>query len=104
MNIDKAAQATRKYFVACLRVYDRADIAYEYGIGPFSSPEEAQSACNRWNLHAVLEEIWDPSPATCMSAVEWQEDPDNDDGSPYSVAGIYRAMIDALIDDVKAVL
>lgn len=66
MNIDEAARATRGYFVMPgqegdpdgLYVLHEDDSSVEMR---FSSYDEAQAACDRMNLRAVLEAIRDAS-------------------------------------------
>ena len=58
---------------------------------------EAKAACDRLNFIAGLEMLRDPSGAM-IDAAAWFESPEH---GPRSNAGIWRAMIDALIKEVK---
>lgn len=98
MTIADAARATRKYFVARrpmpggmggFSVYDRT----AKPAGVFRTEDEAQAACDRLNLLAVLEAIREPSEAQMIA------------GTPASEHGVepdvYTAMIDELIAEVS---
>ena len=65
MNIDEAARATRKYWSAPHWEYQDVYFAHHAGCDPenvgalYGSWAEAQAACDRLNLLAVLEAIRD---------------------------------------------
>ena len=67
MNIDEAARATRKYWSAPHWEYQDVYFADHAGCDPenvgalYGSWAEAQAACDRLNLLAVLEAIRDTS-------------------------------------------
>ena len=102
MNIDEAARATRKYWSAPHWEYQDVYFADHAGGDPenvgalYGSCAEAQAACDRLNLLAVLEAIREPSAAMLCTGA------DADDGQTgiERVKHIYRAMIDALIAEV----
>lgn len=93
MNIDEAARATRKYWSAPHWKYQDVYFADHAGCDPenvgalYGSCAEAQAACDRLNLLAVLEAIREPSEAMAYSSLGQRE--------------MYQAVIDALIDEVE---
>ena len=96
MNIDEAARATRKYSVVppilgneYWRVIQHSDPTYTEVC--FNSPYDAQAACDRMNLRAVLEAIREPSETMVNTGY-------------YSSLGqreTYQTMIDALVAEVR---
>ena len=103
MNIDEAARATRKYWSAPHWEYQDVYFADHAGCDPenvgalYGSWAEAQAACDRLNLLTVLEAIREPNTVMLCAGV------DADDGQTgiERIKHIYRAMIDALITEVK---
>ena len=107
MNIDEAARATRKYSVyhapgehywivsSAPSVSQMRDFRIKAAL---PSEREAQAACDRMNLLAVLEAIMEPNTAMLCAGV------DADDGQTgiERIKHIHRAMIGALIAEVKA--
>ena len=110
MNIGEAAAATRKY-----SVYHAPGEYYwivssapsvsqmrDFGIkAALTSEREAQSACDRLNLLAVLACIREGSDAMCAAGSQDHKDAWGPD-APIFEHSVYRAMIDALIAEVKA--
>ena len=92
MNVDEAARATRKYKMEWMACDNGSVIEFVSSDSP-----DNQAACDRLNLIAVLEAIREPS-----EAMVWAP-PSRANQSPEDsmYAGIYRAMIDALIAEVK---
>lgn len=108
MNVDKAARATRAFFTAgwndiwdakVWQVFTSSEhVAASKG---FSSRDEAQAACDRMNLLAVLTCIREESDAMCAAGAQnhkaaWGPD------APIFEHSVYRAMIGALIAEVNA--
>ena len=100
----KAAPATRKYWPVPHREY--VSVYYVAFDGPqdpenigelFYSFKEAQAACDRLNLLAVLEAIREPSEGMEKAALLRYPNLGNGD-----VASIWYAMIDAAITEVKS--
>ena len=100
MNIDDAALATRKYdwFLQGPEGERKVCVWHGDDLLAFDSIPEAQTACDRLNLLAVLEAIREPSEALQTAAV-WRKADQEAIGDLY--ASVYRAMIDALIAEVK---
>lgn len=86
MNLTEAARATRKYFVT-----DSGEIALTVDVIR-RDRAEAQSACDRLNLAAVLEAIREPSDSS-LAYVAPEED---------AAKAHWINMVDALIAEVKA--
>lgn len=99
MNIDKAMMETRRYFVlswspdAFTVGTRRTDISAPSLNRTFKTRAEAQIACDRMNLLAVLEAIREPSEAMCIAG-------DDEDGT-IQPQWYWRTMIDALIAEVE---
>lgn len=102
MNIDDAARATRKfelavindeYFVAPFRIRRSAMDETMTVAGPLSCAE-AQAACDRMNLRAVLGAIREPTQTMVDAA------PRDDLRTLHGAVYVYRAMIGALIAEV----
>jgi hypothetical protein len=98
MSIDDAARATRRY-VPFLTV--NGWVAHDRPQWISSVPPEAQAACDRLNLAAVLRAIREPSEAmiragkTAGAGNVW--------GNSAGLSGnIFSAMIDALIAECDA--
>ena len=99
MNLTEAARATRKYYVmgdgrGNYRVCDHNNLE-EYDDLRFTSDEEVYSFCDRLNLAAVLEAIREPTGQMNKAGYEAFED------GYIAVTPRYKAMIDALIAEVK---
>ncbi len=102
MNIDKAAWATRAFFYSSWnglwdakvwQVFTSSEhVAASKG---FSSRAEAQAACDRLNLLAVLEAIREPSEAAVRAGYDAFED------GYVAIRPRLKAVIDALIAEVK---
>ncbi len=96
MNIDEAARATRKYWSAPHWEYQDTYFAAHEGYDPenvgelYGSCAEANAACDRMNLRAVLEAIREPSEAMV----------DTGHYSSFGQRETYQAMIGALIAEV----
>ena len=103
MNIDEAAKATRKYEFAENWIYDHWEysvhlVENDYQrIAIYKDQDEAIAACDRLNLIAALEAIREPSEAMQKAAMD--RDGFDTEGNLY--IGIFRAMIDALIAEVR---
>ena len=105
MNIDEAARATRKFNTTtiygcgkgpsgpavCLAGDDSGGGEFEI----FPSVADAQAACDRENLLAVLEAIREPTQAMIDAA------PGGDLATLHGAVYVWRAMIGALIEEVK---
>lgn len=98
MNIDKAARATRKYWSAPHWEYQDVYFADHAGCDPenvgalYGSCAEAQAACDRLNLLAVLEAIREPSEVMVA---------EGEAAYVYHPKNIWSEMIYALIAEVK---
>ena len=98
MNIDEAARATRAFYIEwnglkdakVWQVFTSEHVAASRG---FNSRDDAQAACDRMNLRAVLEAIREPSETMMDAGIERVEGGEPD--------VIYNAMIDALIAEVR---
>ena len=97
MNIDEAARATRGFYIEwnglkdaqVWQVFTSEHVAASRG---FNSRDDAQAACDRLNLIAVLEAIREPSDSS-LAYVAPEED---------AAKAHWINMIDALIAEVKA--
>lgn len=105
MSIDDAARATRKYWSAPHWEYQDVYFADHAGCDPenvgalYGSCAEANAACDRMNLLAVLEAIREPSDAMCAAGSQDHKDAWGGE-APIFEHSVYRAMIDALIAEV----
>lgn len=95
LDLDKAAQATRRFHVA--QTLSGGYVVVPGGERLFYKIRQAEYACDRLNLAAVLEAIREPIPSVVMAG-----------GEAYAhqipaavVARTWRAMVDALIAEVK---
>ena len=98
MSIDDAARATRKYFVSH-NPYDGwivRDVGGEI-IRYDEDMQDAQAACDRLNMIAVLEAIREPTKAMVRAATDTTGQ--FDIGHEYVTA--WQAMVDALIAEAK---
>lgn len=101
MNIDEAAKATRKYEFAENWIYDHWEysvhlVENDYQrIAIYKYQDEAIAACDRLNLIETLKAIREPSEAMCSAA------PKDDLKTAHGAVYVWRAMIDALIAEVK---
>lgn len=100
MTIDEAAKATRRYAVWCntqntwaIGVHGRAKAEFS-----LSKLEEAQAACDRLNLIAVLEALREPSEGMVAAGVHRAR---RDQIPAHVLATNWRAMIDAAIKEVR---
>ena len=99
MNIDKAMMETRRYFVlswspdAFTVGTRRTDISAPSLNRTFKTRAEAQIACDRMNLLAVLEAIREPSEVMVA---------EGEAAHVYHPKNIWGEMIYALIAEVKA--
>ena len=102
MNIDEATRATRKYQWVC---HDGEwfveGTTVPESVGPFETLQEAACACDRLNLLAVLACIREESDAMCAAGAQNHKDAWGPD-APIFEHSVYRAMIGALIAEVKA--
>ena len=86
MTIADAARATRRYRKKGLLILNSETLKYEAG---------NEAKCDRLNLIAALEAIREPSEAMCSAA------PKDDLKTAHGAVYVWRAMIDALIAEVK---
>lgn len=106
MNIDKAMMETRRYFVlswspdAFTVGTRRTDISAPSLNRTFKTRAEAQIACDRMNLLAVLACIREESDAMCAAGAQNHKDAWGPD-APIFEHSVYRAMIAALIAEVE---
>lgn len=83
MSIDEAARATRRYMAHDEFTWGESSVVLDDAtdngklVEKFTSDEQAQAACDRLNLIAVLEAIMEPSERMVMAADRasyiWQE-------------------------------
>ena len=93
--VDDAALATAKFFITRVDFDDFFVGTQEIHLGSFKTYAEAKSACDRWNLLAVLEAIREPTQAMIDAA------PGSDLRTLHGAVYVWRAMIAALIAEVR---
>lgn len=100
MTIDEAARATRRYMAHDEFTWGESSVVLDDGtdngklVEKFTSDEQAQAACDRLNLIAVLEAIREPSITMCSGLV-------SNTNATADPRWYWRLMIDALIAEVK---
>ncbi len=95
MSIDKAALATRKYVVGHNGGWWIVDTMENISRLTSHDEADAQAACDRLNLAAVLRAIREPEQNIIDAA------PRSDLKTVHGAFYVWRAMVDALIAEVK---